>query len=287
MPRAVVDPFDLRPRLLRECWAKELGGCSHKLSKEHIISDAAVGDVVLFVTTDGSQQTIGAGSLTISTLCTNHNSALSQLDKEGAKLINAVRAYRSTPLDRLVLSPGSQAEYRVEIDGHLLERWAIKTFLNVTAASSGLAKGSLRPLIAIHGGHVRDYVFGHSRDCKDAGLYLLNPVASPAGADRHSKQLRVASMSDDVELRLDDDSSKGMFRFPVYGYFNIGGIELGILANITSMEHRDWHQIATDIACGRTLVSSKLRPPQIVARPLLESADAKPMHAPLVIRFRW
>lgn len=287
MATAVVDPFDLSPRLARECWAKELGGCSDKLSKEHVISDAAVGDVVQFVTADGTRRTIGSGSLTISVLCSTHNSALSQVDKEGAKLINAVRSYRSTPLDELLLSPGAPAEYRVEIDGHLFERWAIKTFLNATAASSGLAKGSLQPLIAVHGGHVRDYVFGHSRDCKGAGLYLLNPAASPAGIDRHSKQLRIACMSDDVELRLEDNSSKGSFRFPVFGYFNVGGIELGMLANITTLAHHDWQQIVTDIACGRALATSKLRPPQILARPLVEPIRPEPMHAPLVISFTW
>lgn len=288
MRKAAVDPFQIQPKLARECWAATLGGCSRKLSKEHVISNSAIGDGVHFGALNGVQQRIGAGSLKISVLCSSHNSALSEVDDEGAKLINAVKAYRTTSRAKLLLSAGAPTEYRVEVDGRRFERWAMKTFLNATAASAGLAKGSLLPPIALHGGHIVDYVFGRSLESPGAGLYWLNPAVSPVdAADRNRKNLLVAPMSDDVELLLDDGKSKGWFRFPVYGYFNIGGIELGMRANITTMTYEDWHLVASDIPCGKALESARLRPTEIISRPLLAAGQAEPTHSALVIHFAW
>lgn len=288
MRKAAVEPFQIQPKLARECWAKTPGGCSRKLSKEHVISDSAIGDGVHFGTTSGVQQGIGARSLTISTLCTAHNSALSEVDDEGAKLVNAVRSYRTTNRARLLLSAGAPSECRVEINGQRFERWAIKTFLNATAASAGLAKGSLLPPIALHGGHVVDYVFGRAQECRGAGLYWLNPAMSPMEPmERSRTSLRVAPMSDDVELLSEEGRSKGRFRFPVYCYFNIAGVELGMRANVTTMAHDDWHRIASDIACAKTLESARLRPTEITARPSFDSIDVEPTYAALVIRFVW
>ena len=87
---------------MRACWAESLGGCSDKISGEHIITDG------VFLTDTVSVRglpwcpdfkTIGLASLVKNVLCVRHNSELSTADQGAIQLRNAI-------LDTTALSEG-------------------------------------------------------------------------------------------------------------------------------------------------------------------------------------
>lgn len=78
---------------MRVCWAACLGGCSDKISGEHIITDG-----VFFTDTVKVKglpwypdfKTIGLASLVKNALCRRHNSRLSTADARAIQLRDAV-----------------------------------------------------------------------------------------------------------------------------------------------------------------------------------------------------
>jgi len=76
------------------CWAKVLGGCSEKMSGEHLISKNQFGNgkkitVGGFPWCRGGTKEIGINSATSNVLCRTHNSALSPTDTAAGKLLDA------------------------------------------------------------------------------------------------------------------------------------------------------------------------------------------------------
>lgn len=109
-----------------ECWAFSLGNCSGGSSREHYISDGILdGRTVNAFGLEWCKdkpKTIGIASATARILCKTHNEALSPFDAEAAKLSRFLTAnVWDDPLkaDTIILS------------GPLLEKWALKTCLNL------------------------------------------------------------------------------------------------------------------------------------------------------------
>jgi hypothetical protein len=117
-----------------KCWAKSLGNCSNKQSVEHYVSANLFdnGEVSLrgFTWCPDEFKTIGIGRAGGKVLCKFHNTALKQLDDAAGEVqqtfraMAAVRKNRADTLD--LLGPRQFVTRRYEIDGSLLERWAIK-----------------------------------------------------------------------------------------------------------------------------------------------------------------
>lgn len=109
-----------------ECWASALGDCAKGQSGEHYISDgifdgASVTALGLPWCRD-DQRTIGMRSAVANILCGKHNQELSPFDAEAAKLSAFLReSIHQQPL----------AAANVRLNGFLLEKWALKTFLNL------------------------------------------------------------------------------------------------------------------------------------------------------------
>lgn len=96
------------------------------MSREHYISDGIFDGTS--VTTYGlpwfgdSPRTIGLKSAVAKILCGKHNSALSKFDSEASKLS---RFLTRSVLDQPIV------EHTITLRGVLLEKWALKTFLNL------------------------------------------------------------------------------------------------------------------------------------------------------------
>jgi hypothetical protein len=103
----------------RRCWAADVGGCSEKISREHLISRSLLpGHTILVEGFDWCKEpkAIGIEALTRKILCTRHNSNLSSADEAIAQLNNLA----------------NQPKLGVSISGRALERWFLKTLVNVS-----------------------------------------------------------------------------------------------------------------------------------------------------------
>lgn len=109
-----------------QCWASCLSNCGEGISREHYISDGIFDGVT--VTTYGlpwfrqETVTIGLKTAVAKILCGRHNNALSDFDGEAAKLSKFLPN---------VLARDFDAQGHLLLRGTYLEKWALKTFLNL------------------------------------------------------------------------------------------------------------------------------------------------------------
>ena len=109
-----------------DCWASILGNCAKGKSREHYISDGIFdGESVTAIGLSWCRHkpvTIGMNRAVAKILCGKHNSALSDFDAEAAKLSKFLATnVLDQPLN----------ESTITLNGHRLEKWALKTFLNL------------------------------------------------------------------------------------------------------------------------------------------------------------
>jgi hypothetical protein len=74
---------------------------------------------------------IGIGSLTAKILCTKHNNDLSPIDQEGAKAFSTIQEINRVLNIRRAMKPHAWKIVRHRISGTALERWCLKTLINI------------------------------------------------------------------------------------------------------------------------------------------------------------
>lgn len=120
------------------CWAKILGTCRGRLSAEHYMSaglwDGPDVEVVGFKWCEEPKR-VGLGSLTSKVLCVKHNNDLSPVDQAGQGALRAVKAMAQLIGERVRAPRRKWPRVRFEMDGPGLERWFLKTALNLCAMS--------------------------------------------------------------------------------------------------------------------------------------------------------
>ena len=121
---------------MAECWASGLGSCSDKISREHIVSESLfTNDIVRvegFSWCKDKEKEIGLRSLTAKILCKKHNAALSPVDIGGASAFEAFRNMTKIGNVRKKVQPQIWDVIQYSIDGILLERWFLKTLINIS-----------------------------------------------------------------------------------------------------------------------------------------------------------
>ncbi len=117
------------------CWASRLDPCSSQQSREHLITESIwEGDGIEIVGLPWCKdepKRVGLGSLTAKILCRSHNSRLSPLDQAAKDAFDGLRKGTVLGNDRAKLRPRKWKVRRTEILGLLLERWFLKTAINV------------------------------------------------------------------------------------------------------------------------------------------------------------
>lgn len=125
---------------MRKCWATSRGDCSQKISGEHIVSAGLfLSDTVTAKGFDWCRdeaKSIGLSRLTKKVLCDKHNNALAQVDEAGIKAFDAFRQSTRLQNVRSGMKPQRWRVSRFAVDGVQLERWFLKTLINVAAGSS-------------------------------------------------------------------------------------------------------------------------------------------------------
>jgi hypothetical protein len=74
---------------------------------------------------------IGLSGLTAKILCAKHNNDLSELDSASAKAFGAMREMMRLSNVRAKLLPRNWTVQRYQVDGPRLERWFLKTLINL------------------------------------------------------------------------------------------------------------------------------------------------------------
>jgi hypothetical protein len=120
---------------IMNCWAAPLGDCVSKMSREHVFSASLFsGKTVMvqgFEWCKDKPKEIGISGLTRKTLCREHNSGLSPLDAEAGCAFGTLRAMAELYDTRIKLKPRIWTVKKFSINGALLERWFLKSLINV------------------------------------------------------------------------------------------------------------------------------------------------------------
>jgi hypothetical protein len=168
------------------CWAECLGGCSEKISREHPISRSLfLGNEVTvhgFPWCKTVPVKIGLQSFTTKILCTKHNSDLSDLDDIGADAFKDLR--EMTRLSNVRSKPKHQiwTVKRYRIDGPGLERWFLKTSINL-AFGGPYRIGKDSAVVGQPSRRLVEIAFGLTQFQGGAGLYTVVNVGGQIQSD--------------------------------------------------------------------------------------------------------
>jgi hypothetical protein len=123
---------------VKTCWAASLQDCSAKLSREHLVSEGLFESTQVrvggFPWCKGEERIVGLSSFVRKILCTHHNSEMSPVDQEACTLFDEVRKATKLQDTRVRLKPRHWNVRQVEFEGLLLERWFLKTTINLCLA---------------------------------------------------------------------------------------------------------------------------------------------------------
>lgn len=157
------------------CWAASLGDCGGKLSREHTISGCLFpsGKVTVegFDWCPDGQKTIGVAGLVRRILCERHNSNLSELDSAMLKCFEAIRESARLNELRSKFRYSTWTIKRFEVDGRLLERWFLKTLINLNL-NSKWKFGDDAQTVGIPPNELVEIAFGRRSFEKHAGMYM-------------------------------------------------------------------------------------------------------------------
>ncbi len=151
------------------CWAKVLGSCNDLQSKEHIVSKGLLKgnlssenfSMVYGIGSNGTKK-VGISSLASKMLCSYHNNKLSDLDSEAIKTFSGLKHFLEMPRE---YKTGKLTDFvSLKFNGSLLERWFLKTTINILYCPPHNLKIPPKELVEI--------VFGLRQYPKNVGLCM-------------------------------------------------------------------------------------------------------------------
>jgi hypothetical protein len=162
---------------VRSCWAHSLGDCVGGLTGEHTVSQGLFDTNEIMVQgfrwCPDAPKKIGLASLVANILCKKHNSGLSDLDSAAKDAFNVFReAVRLNNVRQKMKRPPVWNIRRLTIDGPRLERWLLKTLINVgfggdwAIGEGNHPKGTVSPELV-------EIAFGHRSFSEWAGMYTI------------------------------------------------------------------------------------------------------------------
>lgn len=161
--------MDHKPVMQRsKCWASSLGDCDGGISREHLLSRSQFsGNIVVVQGFPGCREkprTIGLNNLTAKILCRKHNTALSSVDGEAKKLLDALKEIDKRQ-EKLQGGRTRLLCRAVRISGDEIERWLLKTAIALTFS----------PKIpeSYPGDRYTNIAFGIDKFAKAEGLYWV------------------------------------------------------------------------------------------------------------------
>lgn len=158
------------------CWAASLSDCDRKMSREHVVSKCLFeSDEIMvhgFHWCLGEPKKIGLSSLVAKILCKKHNSDVSDLDSAALDAFNAFRqAIHLNNVRGKMKRPPVWSVKRFEIDGPRLERWFLKTLINLSFGREWIIGWGSHPEGTVSTDLV-ETAFGLRQFANGAGLYM-------------------------------------------------------------------------------------------------------------------
>lgn len=167
---------------MKTCWAETYPTCGGGLSGEHLIThglfrQSKVVQVQGLPWCVEAPKTVGIKAITSNILCRDHNSALSLLDDTA---IAAFKVFREkTHTSRFKISPIKLLQEKPpQVNGLLLERWFLKTMLNL-AVSQPYLIGPSGTEPGIPPADLVEVVFGRRPFWPGSGLSALAAIGMP------------------------------------------------------------------------------------------------------------
>jgi hypothetical protein len=119
----------------RWCWARARGSCDGGMSGEHLISECVLPEKVTFSGLwSESPIELPRERLVANILCRDHNTALSPVDAAGGRFIEVLEECQQLFDSRRAAPAAPWDEKTFTVDRLLLERWLVKTALNIGVA---------------------------------------------------------------------------------------------------------------------------------------------------------
>jgi hypothetical protein len=168
----------------RKCWAECLGDCSDKRSGEHIVTKGLFNEEVYVQGLSWCKEPkrIGINSLTKNILCRDHNTKLSAVDDAAIAAFEVLREHVRLTSVREQMTERHWTRRRLKIGGDKLERWFLKTLINLAVGG----KQKIGPSSTVAGEPSCDLVeiaFGKSKFTGSAGLYNSGEVGEKIDSD--------------------------------------------------------------------------------------------------------
>lgn len=160
---------------MKDCWANSLGDCGEKISREHFVSKSIFLNQLVYV--QGFDWCLGdpvelpIESVTGKILCKHHNETLSELDAVAGAAFRSLREWDQTRQSRAALAGVNWIPKQFEIDARKLERWCLKTLLNL-AFTRGLIIGPGDHQAGVAPSDLVRIVFGLETFTEGRGLYI-------------------------------------------------------------------------------------------------------------------
>jgi hypothetical protein len=196
------------------CWAATLGDCSKKMSREHTVSRSlfATDEVMVqgFPWCANEPKRIGVASLVAKILCEKHNNALSELDSAALHGFDVFReSVRLNNVRGKMKRPPIWNIKRLTIDGPRLERWFLKTLINVSFGGQWTIGRGRHPVGSVSHELV-EAAFGFRSFGHGAGLYT---------SARKGEQVDSMDRVNVVPLTYGQHLCAGRFNFRGFTFF--------------------------------------------------------------------
>lgn len=172
---------------MEKCWARCLSDCKDGITKEHLISASlfpkAKGIFVQgFNWCADTQIEISIASLTAKILCKHHNNNLSKLDDAAGHAFNNFE-FISKLMHEAVSTNSRIRVKESHVNALLLERWLLKTLINVSYQGNYLIGNSTTK--GIPEDNLVKICFGKSAFNNGAGMYVAANTGDMMGFGSH------------------------------------------------------------------------------------------------------
>lgn len=195
---------------MNACWATCLGDCSDKISREHLVSRSLfLGEGVRvrglpWCKTESKE--IGISNLTSKILCEKHNNDSSPLDQAAANAFDSIREMTRLTGVRRKMKPRPWHVVRYRLDGQNLERWFLKTLINLSFGGPLQIGADAAQTTGWPSTRLVSIVFGRAEFAGRAGLYSV--VHNGQRIDSE-EELVFAALVQKAEDRIEG----GLFKF--------------------------------------------------------------------------